>query len=97
MRKPIKYTDEPIKARIIKDFLPPPEQLRFRHPAVRVNYDTRTDTLTITFRQGAVASTEELAPGILVDLDARGNIVSMEMLDASKRAENPKAMEFAVS
>ncbi len=97
MRKPIKYTDEPIKARIIKDFLPPPEQLRFRHPAVRVNYDTRTDTLTITFRQGAVSRSEELAPGIFVELDALGNVVSMELLEASKRADNPKAMEFAVS
>jgi hypothetical protein len=32
----IKYTDEPIKARVIKDFLPPPEELAFREEGVKV-------------------------------------------------------------
>ena len=96
MKKPIKYTDEPIKAKVIKDFLPPPEKLRFRQSAVRVAYDTETDTLTISFRQAAVSQSDEVAPGIIVDRDADGDIVSLELLDASKRADNPKALEFAV-
>ena len=32
----IKYTDEPIEAKVIKDFLPPPEQLAFREEGVKV-------------------------------------------------------------
>lgn len=37
MKKKIKYTDEPWgKIRIIKDFLPPPEQLAFREESVKV-------------------------------------------------------------
>lgn len=32
----IKYTDEPIEARVIKDFLPPPEELAFREEGVKV-------------------------------------------------------------
>ena len=97
MSKPIKYTNEPIKARVIKDFLPPPGKLRLRRSAVRVNYDTQTDTLTISFRETAVARSEEVAPGIIVARDARGHVVSMELQDASKCADNPKALEFAVS
>ncbi len=36
MSAKIKYTDEPIEARIIRDFLPPPEELAFREDGVKV-------------------------------------------------------------
>jgi len=36
MRTKIKYTDEHIEAKIIKDFLPPPEELAFREEGVKV-------------------------------------------------------------
>ena len=32
----IKYTDEPIEAKVIRDFLPPPEELAFREEGVKV-------------------------------------------------------------
>lgn len=36
MRAKIKYTDEPIKAKVIQDFLPPPEKLAFQEEGVKV-------------------------------------------------------------
>ncbi len=37
MKRKIKYTDEPLgKLRLIKDFLPPPEELAFREEGVKV-------------------------------------------------------------
>ncbi len=36
MNAKIKYTDEPIKAKVIRDFLPPPEELAFREEGVKV-------------------------------------------------------------
>ncbi len=37
MKKRTKYTDEPIgKVRVVRDFLPPPEELAFREEAVKV-------------------------------------------------------------
>lgn len=36
MNAKIKYTDEPIKAKVILDFLPPPEELAFREEGVKV-------------------------------------------------------------
>ena len=36
MSAKIKYTDEPIEAKVIKDFLPPPEELAFREEGVKV-------------------------------------------------------------
>ncbi len=32
----IKYSDEPIEAKVIRDFLPPPEALAFREEGVKV-------------------------------------------------------------
>jgi uncharacterized protein YuzE len=97
MKKAIKYKNEPIKAKIVKDFLPPPEKLRFRQTAVKVNYDTQTDTLSVRLREGKVFESEEVAKGVVLDFDEQGAIVGIELLDASKRSSNPKALEFAVS
>ncbi|MHB1621395.1 MAG: hypothetical protein ACYCTY_15740 [Sulfuricella sp.] len=36
MSAKIKYTDEPIEAKVIQDFLPPPEELAFREEGVKV-------------------------------------------------------------
>ncbi|MBS0309388.1 MAG: hypothetical protein JSS58_10500 [Proteobacteria bacterium] len=36
MNAKIKYTDEPIEAKVIQDFLPPPEELAFREEGVKV-------------------------------------------------------------
>lgn len=36
MSTKIKYTNEPIEAKVIRDFLPPPEELAFREEGVKV-------------------------------------------------------------
>jgi hypothetical protein len=37
MKKRIKYTDEPIgEVRVVRDFLPPPDQLVFQEEAIKV-------------------------------------------------------------
>lgn len=36
MSKRIKYTDQPVKAEVIRDFLPPPEQLVVNEEGVKV-------------------------------------------------------------
>ncbi len=36
MNAKIKYTNEPLKAKVVRDFLPPPEQLAFREEGVKV-------------------------------------------------------------
>ena len=35
--------------------------------------------------------------GIILDYYKDGNIVGMEILDASKRMENPRSMEYAIA
>lgn len=36
MKSKIKYTNEPIEAKVIMDFLPPPKELAFREEGVKV-------------------------------------------------------------
>ncbi len=62
---------------------------------MKVIYDREVDVLRLTFRQGPVAESDEDKPGVILDYDRDGNIVGMEILDASKRVENPSSVEFA--
>jgi YD repeat-containing protein len=61
---------------------------------MKANYDATTDTLKLIFRDAPVAESDEDKPGVILDYDATGNIVSIEMLDASKRVEEPRTMTF---
>ena len=46
MKKPIKYTDEPMEFKIIKNFLPPPEKLVFREKNKRVTINLKESSVT---------------------------------------------------
>jgi len=52
-------------------------------------YDKHTDTLVIALNTNVVDDSDEIAPGIIADFDVDGNIVALEILDASKRADDP--------
>ena len=52
---------------------------------MKVNYDARTDSLTVILRDAPVAESDEDKPGIILDYDDAGNLVCIEVLDASNR------------
>ena len=56
---------------------------------MKVRYDEEMDTLTVILRDAPVADSDELRPGVILDYDAEGNVVSLEVLDASTRVEEP--------
>lgn len=61
---------------------------------MRVIYDTGTDTLSIILSDQPVAESDEEKPGVILDFDTNGNVVSMEILDASKRVDQPTQMVY---
>ena len=56
---------------------------------MKVNYDASTDTLTVIFREVPVAQSDEEKRGIILHYDDAGDIVSIEVLDASRRVDEP--------
>ncbi|MGE3074771.1 MAG: DUF2283 domain-containing protein [Dehalococcoidia bacterium] len=61
---------------------------------MKITYDSETDTLLLIFRDVPVAESDEEKPGIILDYDQAGEIVALEVLDASSRVEDPKMIEF---
>jgi uncharacterized protein YuzE len=53
-----------------------------------VEYDKETDSLSIKFRKAEIEETDEVAPGFLADLDELGQMVSLEILNASHRIDS---------
>jgi len=64
---------------------------------MKVTYDSETDILRILFKSTAVEESDEEKPGMILDYDKSGNIVGMEVLDASKRVEDPKKVDYAIT
>lgn len=53
---------------------------------MKVSYDEKTDTLSMILKDNTpIAESAEDKPGVILDYDAGGNLVSIEILDASKR------------
>jgi uncharacterized protein YuzE len=63
---------------------------------MKVTYDPEVDVLRIIFSNSPVEESDEDKPGVILDYDKDGNIVGLEVLDASKRIENPRSVEYAV-
>jgi uncharacterized protein YuzE len=64
---------------------------------MKVTYDSEVDVLRIVLSGVTVEESDEEKPGLILDYDKDGNIVGLEILDASQRVENPRALEYAVT
>ncbi|MDO9601478.1 MAG: DUF2283 domain-containing protein [Rhodocyclaceae bacterium] len=63
---------------------------------MKADYDSQVDILTVVFSDVQVEESDEIKPGVILDYDAAGNVVGLEIPDASHRVQNPSSMEFAV-
>ena len=64
---------------------------------MKVRYDQDTDTLSVVFRESPIVESDETTPGLIVDFDAEGSVVSLELLDASERVELPLSVELVAT
>ena len=64
---------------------------------MKVTYDPAVDVVRILFNSAPIEESDEEKPGMILDYDQHGNIVGMEILDASQRVENPRAVEYALA
>ena len=64
---------------------------------MKVIYDIRTDILTIILKESKVIESDEEKEGLILDYDAAGNIVSLEILDAKKRVTEPTQISYELA
>jgi len=65
---------------------------------MKVTYDRGTDTLSVIFKENVpVSESDEERPGIILDYDAQGDLISLELLDASTRVTETRKIEFQMT
>ena len=64
---------------------------------MKVTYDSEVDVRRILFSNAPIEESYEDKPGVILDYDKDGNVVGLEVLNASQRVENPRAVEYAVT
>ena len=62
---------------------------------MKATYDAKTDTVSIILKADAkIAESDEDKPGVILDYDDQGNLVSLEILDASRRVTEARRFDF---
>lgn len=66
---------------------------------MRVYVDPEADALYIRLTETSIDSTEEVRPGVILDFDANGQVVGIEMLHISTRMrpEEMRTLHFATT
>lgn len=60
---------------------------------MRVRVDHGADAVYLNLTDRPIKDSEKVADGIVVDYDEKGRIVGVEILDASKRTDDPDVLK----
>ena len=61
---------------------------------MKVKYNKEMDILYLSFSDKAVYESDEEKKGVILDYAKNGQIVGIEVLNASKRVETPAKVEY---
>jgi uncharacterized protein YuzE len=57
---------------------------------MKLKIDRENDTLYLRLDESLIVESEEVQPGVILDFDANGRVVGIEMLNLSLRTETEK-------
>jgi uncharacterized protein YuzE len=60
---------------------------------MRVRVDHAADAVYLNLTDRPIKDSEEVADGIILDYDEAGRIVGVEILEASKRTDDPEVLK----
>lgn len=63
---------------------------------MKITYEPEVDILRIIFNDNPIEESDEEKPGVIFDYDQQGNVVGLEILEASKRLDNPRSVEYSI-
>jgi uncharacterized protein YuzE len=64
---------------------------------MKVSYDPEVDIVRILLSDAPIVESDESKPGVIMDYDAQGHLVGLEVLDASHRISDPRRVEVAIA
>jgi uncharacterized protein YuzE len=62
---------------------------------MKVVYDPNQDILQISFRESLVEETTQIAPGLILDYDADGVVIGLEIRKASQKVDRPGEIDYS--
>jgi uncharacterized protein YuzE len=63
---------------------------------MKITYDAATDTLTVVLRDATARISAEEKSGVILDYDAEGRLIALEVLDASARLDGVDTVQLQV-
>ena len=51
---------------------------------MRIKYDKEADVIYLRFREGKIEESDEIKDGVILDYDAKGNPIAIEVLHAKE-------------
>ena len=63
---------------------------------MRIDYDAETDTLRIVLKETPVRESEEERSSVILDHDIAGQLVALEILDATTRTDTVDSVQLRV-
>ena len=64
---------------------------------MKIKYDKEVDVLYIRFSEEKVKESDEDKKGVIIDYDDKDNIVGIEVLNASKKMEQPNSLIYEIA
>lgn len=64
---------------------------------MKLEVDQDADALYLTVDDSPVAESQEVSPGVVLDFNARGEVVGIEIMGLSKREVKPNLKELLFS
>ena len=61
---------------------------------MHTKYDSQSDVIYIQFSEEKVFESEEDKPGIILDYGENGDIIGIEILNASKKTKQPNGISY---
>ena len=61
---------------------------------MKLKLDEESDTLYLRLDESAIVDSEEVQPGVVLDLNSENRVVGVEMLNISKRVDREKLLDF---
>ena len=64
---------------------------------MKIKYDKELDILYVSFSDNRIEESDEQKPGIIINYDKEGNMVGLEVLNATEKIGQPGNVSYEVA